>query len=208
MLLVEGDGDRTAVPELVRRVCHHLGLHQIQPAAHPIRCGSIPKLRRAGVVERFVTYACQRGDGDSVLLVLDCDDDCPAEAAAELVTRVAGIGERFGKKVGIAFFHREFETLFLFSVASISSRFPDCGWQLKPFDQAVDMERFRGAKERLRQLMSAGKYKETRDQVRFVTALDLDRLAEKSRSYRHFEAMMVWLCSPLAGGPWIYPATS
>jgi hypothetical protein len=193
VLLVEGEGDRVAVPELVRTVCHRLDLHDVQPAPHPIKCGGISKLRADGTLERFVTYACQRQDGDSVLLVLDCEDDCPVDIVRELTRRAALVVERYNKKAGIALLRREFETLFLASIESISLRYPAYGWELAALDPADDPELYRGAKERLRSAMKKSKYRETRDQVRFVTALDLDLLAERSRPYRHLESVLLWL---------------
>ncbi|HYW06032.1 MAG TPA: hypothetical protein VE913_03695, partial [Longimicrobium sp.] len=65
VLLVEGDGDMDAVPFLVRRLFPETGRPDCMPASRPIRCGDVKKLRRAGVLEKFVEYACRRTDGDS-----------------------------------------------------------------------------------------------------------------------------------------------
>lgn len=206
VLLVEGDGDQAAVPELVRRVSLRLDLHGMQPTSKPIRCGGLERLQREGELERFVTYGCQRHDGDGALLVLDCDDDCPKEAVSAFALRIAPIAQRFSKKIGIAFLRREFETLFLFCVKRICERYPSCDWDPKSFEVNRELEEIRGAKEALARLMRWGKYKETRDQARFVTALDFDLLAQRSRSYRHLESTLRWLAQPPDGTSWVYPA--
>ncbi len=202
VLLVEGEGDKSAVPELVRRVCQRLEIYDVHPAPKPILCRGIPHLRKAGEIERFAEYACRRHDGDSVLLILDCEDDCPFEAAVELGRRVQPIAERHQHKFGIAFLEREFETLFLHSLESLAAGYPRHEWTLEAFDFEQEVKH-RGAKERLRARMTQGSYKETRDQVRFVSALDLERLAQTCRPYQHLETTLRWLRNE--GGSVVHP---
>jgi hypothetical protein len=195
VLLVEGDGDTHAVPFLIRKVAQSSGLHDLVPCSNPIKCGEIPKLRKQGQLERFVQYACQRNDGDSVVLVVDCDDDCPVLTSVEFTARVREIAERYSKKVGIAFIHKEFETVFLFSLLELSLKYPEHGWRLNNDDNTRDWSTVRGAKGELNRRMKNYAYKETRDQVKFVSAIDVDNLTSTCRSALHLQRLIYWLYS-------------
>ncbi len=203
VLLVEGDGDRQAVPLLVRRLFQQIGRPECMPAPSPIRCGDLRKLARPGEIEKFVTYACSRPDGDSVLLIVDCDDDCPREVVVGLCQRVQPIAERFSKRVGVALMYREFETLFLYSIQDLADHYPGLRWSLEDLDPERDWTRIRGAKEELRRWMSGATYKETRDQARFVSALDLEALQDRCRPFAHLASTIVWLASEEPGQ--VYP---
>jgi hypothetical protein len=159
-------------------------------------CGDIPKLRRVGELEKFVEYACVRSDGDSVLLIVDCDDDCPKDVAAEFGLRIRPIAERYGKKVGLGFMYREFETLFLYSLRELAAAFPAYDWRIDDIDFDRDWTAIRDAKGALNNVMGSYYYKETRDQVRFVTRLDLASLEDRSRSAKHLRRLLNWLRDP------------
>ena len=204
VLLVEGDGDVQAVPSLIRKLAVAAGFYDLNPCPSPIKCGEIPKLRKAGQLERFVQYACSRPDGDSVILIVDCDDDCPVEASAEFVARVGQIAERSAKKIGLAFIQKEFETLFLYSLAELSDRYPEHGWRLKDEDAYKDWTTLRGAKGELDRRMKNYSYKETRDQVKFVSAVDINRLASTCRSALHLQRLISWIYSD-ARDSLVYP---
>ena len=66
-------------------------------------------------------------------------------------------------------------------------------------------EEVRGCKEILRRAMGERSYKETRDQVRFVTALDFDLLRAESRSFQRFERMLFWLADCQLGAGSVHP---
>jgi len=193
VLLVEGDGDREAVPLLVRRLFSEIGRPECSPAPRPIRCGDLPKLLRTGALEKFVTYACTRPDGDSVLLVVDCDDDCPPEVVGKLSQRAEPIARKFRKRIGIALMHREFETLFLYALPDLAEKFRDLPWELEGWEAGRDWTQVRGAKEELRRQMGGRVYKETRHQVRFASALDLTAVGARCRSLAHLASTLRWL---------------
>ncbi len=174
------------------------------PAPRPIRCGDVPKLARPGEIEKFVQYACSRPDGDSVLLIVDCDDGCPREIVASLCQRVKDIAKRFEKRVGLALMHREFETLFLYSLRELAEKYPHLPWSLEDLDPERDWTEIRGAKEKLRRCMGGAPYKETRDQARFVSALDLEALVDRCRPFAHLASTLGWLLSRGERGQ-VYP---
>lgn len=204
VLLVEGEADRIAVPLLIRRVYPTIGHPGCFPASRPIRCGEIPSLRRPGVLEKFVQYAVNRPDGDSVLLIVDCDDDCPVEVASEFADRVSPIAERADKRVGFVFMEREYEVLFLYGIESVETSYPGRGWAISEEDVQRNWSTVRGAKGALGRLMEQSTYKETRDQPAFTDAVDLDRLRAVCRPYQHLESTLVWMLSDEVGEV-VYP---
>jgi hypothetical protein len=168
-------------------------LHHIIPAARPMKASDISRLRRAGQLEKFISYGCLREDGDAVLLLLDCDDECPVDMAREFAARIAAIKPKVEKPVAIGFIKKEFECLFLASVEVLSTAYPEYGWDFSHFDQDRDMDEIRGAKAMLNQLMKGHTYKETRDQARFAATVDLARLRRCSRSFRHLDSIVSWM---------------
>jgi hypothetical protein len=204
VLVIEGDGDKEAVPFLLRRIFPEIGQPEYSPAPRPIMCGDIPKLRKDGVLEKFVEYACSRSDGNSALLILDCDDDCPVEVAKEFTRRVRPIAQAASKRVGIAFMYREFETLFLYSLRLLTETYPQFEWRVQDRDYERDWTEVRGAKGALNSRMRAHYYKETRDQSRFVSVLDLQDLRGRCRSVEHLFRLLSWLSDP-ATAEIVYP---
>lgn len=195
VLLVEGDGDREAVPVLVRRIVQATGTYSINPASNPIRCGDLPKISRPGELEKFATYACRRSDGDSVLLVVDCEDDCPREVVESFEKRLTEIAERFQKKVATALMYREFESILLHDIPGLAQRYPELGWDLSRHRADQDWSALRGAKEYLSGLMSGYTYKPTRDQAAFTAAIELDRIRDQCRPVEHLFSTLNWLIS-------------
>jgi len=92
-----------------------------------MKVGDIPKLSRQGQIERMITVACRRPDGDSVLLVVDADDSCPIESCCDFQSRIRESVEHFNKKIGIILLKREFESLFLCSILSIVEHYDEYG---------------------------------------------------------------------------------
>jgi len=186
-LIVEGDGDVSAAPLLVRRVAEKRKFFDLLIVGKPIKAGSVYKLLRQGEVERYVELALSR-NCDGALILLDTDEGCPIHLIKELQSRIRMNADRFGKKTALCFFKSEFESLFLNCIEAYlteaASRMvepPIQGW-----------ESIRGAKERFRALTKRP-YRETVDQVRHTALLDLPRLAQRSRSYQHLESSIAWL---------------
>ena len=205
MLLVEGEGDQRAVPELVRQVCHLNGLMDFYPASKPLKSRDIGSLERPGQLERFIQYAAMRPEGDSVLLVVDCDDHCAYEIAKTFGMRIGPLSDRFSKKIGIAFICREFESLFLFSIESIAERYQDFDMNLENFNAEENFEEIRNAKSRLKSLCRGKVYRQITDQVKFVTTLDWHVLRQRSRSFQHFEKTILWLAGRIDADSDHYP---
>lgn len=204
VLIVEGDGDVAAVPRLIRETLHLHGIYNVGAAPRPKKNVELQKLRRAGELERFVEYAL-RDDGDSVLVVLDCEDFDPIQIGSEFVDRVSKLSA--DKKVGVILLKSEFETLFLYCLLEIARHFPEYGWRSNQLVIDGDPEAIRNAKGRISSAMRERAYKPTRDQDKFITALVFDRLRRDSPSFRRFEAALLWLVGRSDRGRQFFPLT-
>ncbi len=191
-LIIEGPGDSASLPPLIRRVCEDNNIYDMWPLRNPIMRQNIPKLSRIGGIEQYIGYGLIR-EGDGVLVVLDTDGDCPKRVVDMWLPRIRKMFP-LTKRVGVTFFKSEFESLFLYCLDTIAERYPEYGWNLDGWEPEQDYERVVGAKGSLSRRMRRGRaYKETRDQGRFVSALDLPRLRRVSGSFRHFESTLLWL---------------
>jgi hypothetical protein len=165
-VIVEGHGDVSAVPELVRRI----GAEQDPPVfpqvERPIRIpGS--RLRQEAELRRAVELAIARaGDGGGVLVLFDAEDDCPAELGPAIVAQVS----RPGVQVAVVLAKHEYEAWFLAAAESLRGR-RGLRDDLEP---PPDPEAVRGAKEWLRDRMEGSRtYAETLDQVALTAVIDI-----------------------------------
>ncbi|MGC2857291.1 hypothetical protein ACM64Y_17620 [Novispirillum sp. DQ9] len=196
VLILEGTGDTAGVAELIRTASDY----QIHPVPKGISRQSIPLLRRPGELEKFVTHALRRPEADSVLILLDCDDDCPIQIVNDWVPRIRTLNPQ--RKVGISLWMREFEVLFLASLPKIVETYPDREWRQSSWDG--DPETPRGVKEKLSGMMGPRyTYKPSTDQARFIHCLDYDAIAPL-RCYQHFLECLAWLTDDTASP--VFPA--
>jgi len=184
VLIVEGAGDEAAVPRLLREYCFSHGIYDFNPSPRVLKNVELPKLRRAGELERYIDYA-SRYDGDSVFVVLDCEDFEPSEIISEFMSRVERAG--FEKPVATILFKSEFESMYIPCLPLIAEHFPEYDWRLDRLTLEGDCERVRNAKGFISNAMKTRAYKETRDQAKFLTAIDYGRLEEHSASFRRFQ---------------------
>ena len=173
--IVEGHGEVSAVPLLIRRVAQEL-----QPA---LQVKVLPPLRnrrnllvKPGELERAVELAARKLGGKGALLILlDADDDCPKELAPELLRRATQA--RGDLPIAVVLAMQEFEAWFLAAATSLR------GYQGLPADLAPppQPERFRGAKEWLnRQGIT---YSPAVDQARLAARFDLALARQNAPSF-------------------------
>lgn len=185
--IVEGDGDTTAVPALVRRIAEARGVYDLQLLpAH--KRGELPAVRR-----HFDAYlgAALKFDAP-ILWVMDYDCDQCNAVEDDLIDLQQRARQAYAPQpVEFALMVKEFESLFLSDHESTRQLFPDI-----PAKTAwpVDAESVRGAKEWISKARPKGlAYKETVHQVKLVHQLDLDRLRERSPSFQRFEQAVLRL---------------
>lgn len=175
--IVEGHGEREAVPVVIRRLAASLDATLALHIPHPIR---IPKSRllKPGELERAVDLAARRIAGDgAVLVLLDSDDDCPAQLGPELLQRA--LSARSDVSLAVVIAKREFESWFLAAADSLRGH-RGLAADLGP---PPDPEAIRGAKEWLDAHMESGRaYVETLDQPALAARFDLD-MARRADSF-------------------------
>ncbi len=166
--IVEGHGDVEAVPILIRRIAA-----TVLPGCHvevlrPIRA-SRSKLLLPGEVERVTELAVRKVAGQGlVLIVLDSDDDCPAQLGPQIKNRAWR--DCPGLHFAVALAMREFEAWFIAAAESLRGRrgLPD------DIASPTNPESIRGAKEWLsRQMPRNQNYFESLDQPALAAVFDL-----------------------------------
>ena len=175
--VVEGHGETEAVPVIVRRIAGEIDPAIAIRIPPPIRTPK-SKLLKPRELERAVELAARKLEGPGgVFVLLDSDDDCPAERGPELLTRA--ITARADVPIAVVLAKREFEAWFLAAAVSLRGHrgLPD---DLQP---PPDPENVHGAKEWLSDRMVSGRgYSETLDQTAFAAVFDLG-LARRSDSF-------------------------
>jgi hypothetical protein len=182
VLIVEGQGDVSAFPNLVGKIGAWLGMGLY--TKKPIRAGCWGAVRKAGGLEKWVGLAVTRPDCSKVIIVVDLDDGCPVEEKALLQQRVDALSEAHGIEINICFCLREFEAWFLRSIDHLAVRFP----QLADLDHEHFIEaaqQYRDAKGMLRRILPEG-YSESYDQSDLLSSVDPPTLFARDRAFRRF----------------------
>ena len=167
--IVEGHGEVEAVPILLRRIAAAVAPTADIEVLRPIR------VDRYGVVkqnelERAVELAARMvGTDGSILILLDADDDCPAELGPELLQRAGAA--RPDRAIRVVLAKAEYEAWFLAATVSIAGRH-DIDEAAVPPD---DPEGIRNAKGWLTAQMPFGRsYRPTRHQATLTEYFELE----------------------------------
>lgn len=179
--IVEGEGEVAALPLLLRR------LNAWQPSPVGSYANPVPpiRVRRDRFLNReeefrrqLLLAAAKCGEDGWILVVLDADDDCPAEIAENILQRARQhIAHR---RLSVILAKREFEAWFIAAAHSLHGH---RNFYLSE-DEEIDPEMPRDAKGWLRDHIANGKYRETVDQPAFVSQIDLQQAFDNSRSFR------------------------
>jgi hypothetical protein len=179
-LIVEGHGEEQAAPTLIRHIARAFGFHA------SIRCEvrRVPKSRlvQPGELERAIeALTRQIGRSQSVLVLLDADDDCPKDLAGSLEARCRA--NHADVTVSIVIAKKEYEAWFLAAARSLAGQ----RGLLDHLDPPNDPESIQGAKEWLTARMPSDQsYSPTRHQSAYSDFLDLSE-ARTTRSFRKLE---------------------
>ena len=168
--VVEGHGEVEALPILLRRLAERLPVPVNVQVPTPIRVPK-SKLQKAGELERVVQLAARKaGIGGGILIVLDGDDDCPADLGPRLLQRAAVA--RGDVPISVVVAQREYEAWFLAAAESLAGRRGLPTNLVSP----PEPEAIRGAKGWLSDRMPRQRpYSETLDQPALTALLDVDR---------------------------------
>jgi hypothetical protein len=178
--IVEGDGEVPALPKLLHRIAAELGVpNLLTPTPMRIPRG---KITIVGGIERAVAAGALRVPAKGgVLVLLDADDDCPAEYGPLLLARATAA--RPDKQVSVVLANREFEAWFLAAAPSLAGQF---GFPAE-FPRPRNPETPRDCKGLLTKARPKGQpYKETVDQAPLTSVFDLKMAREHSDSFDKF----------------------
>ncbi|HEV8651360.1 MAG TPA: DUF4276 family protein [Actinomycetes bacterium] len=178
--IVEGHGEVQALPLLLRRVAAEVdpGVYLVVPSPYRVNRSA---LLRPGILEEVARIQGNRVTGTGgVLLLIDADDDCPADLAPELLVRT--MTAQPDGRVAVVLANREFEAWFLAAAPSLAGHreLPEV------LEAPQDPEAIRGAKEWLGAKRAGRPYKETSDQAAFAAVFDMKAAREKSPSFDKF----------------------
>lgn len=188
--IVEGHGEVQAVPALLHRLAQQTHPEIPVRVNPPIRVKSGSFLNDADYFRRQFSLAAAKAAQAQghVLILLDCEDDCPAELGPELLRRARAIRADVGVRVFLAY--REYETWFVAAAASLS------GYAGLPADLAppADPERMRDAKGWLLQRMP-NSYDPIVHQIDFTRVFDFEQ-ARTNDSFRRIYDVIQVLVAP------------
>ncbi len=176
--VVEGHGEREAVPVLLRRLADRIAPGCVLTVPQPIRV-SKSTMVRGGELERLVQLAAAKaGPGGAVLVIVDADDDCAAGLATSLLERARAVApDAHGVSVIVA--NREFEAWFIVGLESLRGR-RGISEDAASLENAEEMS---DAKGRLTSNMPPGRvYRPVLDQPAFAAEIDID-MARRAKSF-------------------------
>jgi hypothetical protein len=176
--IVEGHGEVTSVPILIRRIVSRYAPDLYVDVGRPIR-DSRSGLVKAGGVERTVELAArQTRPTDGILILLDADDDCPRKLAEALAGRARAA--RPDRAMAVVIANREYEAWFLAAAQSLRGKRGLANDMQAP----PDPESIRDAKGWLAHQATQGlSYRPTIDQPALTNIFDLEQ-AYSARSFR------------------------
>jgi len=188
--IVEGHGETEALPALLHRMAQ-LARPGVDLRVNPpirIKLGSF--MNDNAYLNQYVSLAAAKAAqyGGWVLILLDCDDACPAELGPAILARARAARADVPHLVVLA--HREFETWFIAAAASLRGRFGLPDDLLRP----EGFETIRGAKGWLDRHTPDG-YDPVTHQAKFARAFDLVQ-AQDPRSFRRFLDRLSGLLEP------------
>ena len=117
--IVEGHGEVDALPTLLRRISQTAAPGQTLNVNQPIRIKSGSYLNDKDYFRRYTLLAAAKAAQSNgfVLILLDCEDQCPAQLGPALLARAQAVRNDVSYLVVLAY--REFESWFLASARSL-----------------------------------------------------------------------------------------
>ena len=177
--IVEGDGEVSALPILLRRLASEWEPPTAVQIVQPIRVRRDRFLNKDTEFRRqLLLAAAKSGQEGWILILLDADDDCPASLGRDVYDRAIQCVPH--RRLSVVLVNREFEAWFLAAAQSLQGF---RGFALPP-EEIVEAESPRNAKGWMREHMSGGTYSEILDQPAFTARISLDQAFGNSRSFR------------------------
>lgn len=176
--IVEGHGEVTAVPILIRRVIAQYAPEMYVEVRPPIRAKRTSLVQADGIERTVELAARQTTAADGILILLDADDDCPRHLAEALLERAKKA--RPDRAISVVLANREYEAWFLAAARSLQGK----RGLADDMEPPADPEAIRDAKGWLAHQTAHGfSYKPTIDQAALTQIFDLEQ-AHAARSFR------------------------
>lgn len=176
--IVEGIKSETqSVPLLLRRILHETYEKYDLQIAKPIFSHRYT-IVKSGELERVITFAQNKHpELSGIMVILDADDDCPAETGPALKQRA--VVHAANLPVSVVLANKEFESWFLGALESLR------GERGIPHsvNNVLDSEGIRDAKEKLSSFMVDRYYKDVDDQPALVTKMNLEMARQNCPSF-------------------------
>lgn len=188
--IVEGHGELSAVPLLIRNILLAQGIYNVLPLPAR-RYGEYPSVAK-GFDNLFLAAIKESA---AILWVMDFDSkayDCPISEAQKLLARAATLRPNWPLK--IAFLVKEYETLFLIDEAASRAVFPDIPSKFSFPEHPEDIRDAKGWLSKARPSSGAA-YKETVHQAKITAHLNFDLLRARSRDFAHLERAIIELAN-------------
>ena len=197
--IVEGHGEVKAVPTLIHRIVNAHAPSCACRVNEPIRVKAGQFLNKPKEFNRHILLAAAKAaqavpDNGLVLILLDCEDDCPATIGPELLSRAQAVRSDVSYLVVLA--TREYESWFLAAARSL------CGVSglTADLEPPVYAENIRNAKGWLSSHMPTNsKYDEITHQIEMTRHFNLEEAlanASFARLYTRLCAILSNLDSP------------
>ncbi|HUP62737.1 MAG TPA: DUF4276 family protein [Thermoanaerobaculia bacterium] len=175
--IVEGQGEEAAVPVLLRMLRDQAQAWTLQIARPHRRRRS--QLVKKDTLQTAVRVAALKAECAAIIVILDADDDCPAELAPKMqewANEAAG-----AKTCAIVIANREYEAWLLASIETLRGRRSF----LADAEEHRDPERPRDAKGELERRMQPGSsYSPSVDQAAMTAHLEPALVYSRCRSFR------------------------
>lgn len=179
--VVEGHGEEKALLGLLHRLVPHLREGAYAHIPPPYRLPRDRMLKPEPLAQALTIVTARRPEPTGVLVLLDADDDCAVELAAQIRDLAQNSHAHIPLTAVVAV--REFEAWFLAGAAGLA------GHMGLPHDLTPPphLESIRGAKEWLSERMPAGStYRPPAHQPSFVQHFDLDAARHAAPSFDKF----------------------
>lgn len=186
--IVEGHGEVSSLPVLIRRVLSEKKPGFNFQVIRPIRCHRSQILKDPELGRALGLAALHVGAAGAILILFDSDDDCPRDLGPQTLKRAQDL--RNDQIIKVVLPKREFESWFLAAATSLA------GKKGLPANLTVpdNSEDIRGAKEWLK--AQGIPYSETVDQPAFSAIFDIGEAEANSDSFRKFTRDIVAMVEP------------
>ena len=187
-VLVSGRGEEEAIPLLLRRVLHeYLSEYAIQPGDMLRKAETQLLHRKQDVLERTIQRLARKND--AILIVVDSEDDCPAQLGPEFQARARAAYADERVPIFFVCVYRELETWFIHDAMNL--------FGVEPL---ADPYSRRDAKGWIKHSTDLRGYSEVLHSPRLCGQLELLELMERSDSFRVFVDRIERIVAALSPG--------